>query len=251
MITTPSNACPEGVYWGCNNMQPEDRCEICAPRYENPILTIDVVCFTLINGSLHVLLMKREREPFKNQLALPGGYIHINEDKNTLDAARRVAKDKLGIDVPYLEQLGTFSGIERDPRGWSASVVYIAVVQPSKVKETTEFFPIDNGWKRIMTQLAFDHDIILNYAVKRIRDKSTYSSLPLFLMNDTFTLTALQEVYECMMQTEIDKGTFRRKILEQEIVEPTGEILESKTHRPARLYKPTEATLKLFKDVIT
>lgn len=242
--------------WSCPihgwpGIEPSVDCEICNPPkvdYERPILTVDVVCFTLINGSLHALLVKREREPFKGTLALPGGYIHVGEDKNILDAAKRVAREKLGIDVPYMEQLGTFD-ID-DPRGWTASVVYIAVIQPSKVKETAEFYSVDNGWQRIMANLAFNHQTIIEKAVSRIRDKSTYSSLPLFLMNETFTLTDLQIVYEDMMQMEIDKGTFRRKILEQGIVEPTGEILKTKLHRPAKLYKPTEETLKLFKSTL-
>ena len=285
-ILTPFNACADGHYWGCNNLQPQDRCGICMPKknwecgihgwpgilpsmdcegcnpppkadYERPILTVDVVCFTLIDDVLHVLLMKRDREPFFEKLALPGGYIHVDEDKNTLDAAKRVTKEKLGIDVPYLEQLGTFSGLSRDPRGWSASVSYIAVVQPSKLKETAGFYPVGDDirftfgqWKSWPTILAFDHWEIIDDAVKRIRDKSTYSSLPLFFMNKTFTLTDLQTVYESMMQESIDKASFRRKILEQGIVEPTGEVLGTKKHRPARLFRPTKETLKLFKSTI-
>lgn len=221
-----------------------------ADEYERAILTVDVVCFTLINGTLHTLLVKRDnpKEPFYDFFALPGGWIHTNEDQTIMDAAKRITMQKLGIDVPYMEQLGTFN--INDPRGWTASVVYIAIVQPNKVKETTEFFPVD-GWNRIMTTLAFNHDSILDAATKRIRDKTTYSSLPLFLMPETFTLAALQDVYESILQQEIDKASFRRKVLELGIIELTGEIFGGRNsgvdHRPAKLYKPTEETLKLFK----
>jgi 8-oxo-dGTP diphosphatase len=219
--------------------------------FVKPILTVDVVCFTLIQGTLHTLLMKREKEPFNGQLALLGGYIHTEEDSSTMDAAKRVARDKLGLEVTYAEQLETFSGPLRDPRGWSASVVYIAVVRPSMVKETADFYPIGTTWtKNAEYNLAFDHNEILFQAVSRIRNKSTYSSLPLFLMDSTFTLTELQNVYEGMMQSPIDKATFRRKIIEQGIVEPSGEILDTKLHRPAKLYRATDKTIQLFKSTI-
>ena len=246
--------CVDCVYWGKHNQF----CPVCEAmnlkeedKYQRPILTVDVCCFTLINDELYVLLATRDKTPHKGLLSLPGGYVHVDIDEDSLDSARRVAKEKLGIDVPYLEQLRTFSGNKRDPRGWSASICYIAFVQPSVVKEKGDFYQADLVSKDTGYSLAFDHQQMLDEALKRIRDKSSYSSLPLFLMDDKFTLNDLQIVYQSIMKTDIDKATFRRKILDQEIVEPTGEILKNKIHRPAKLYKPSEKTLKIFKSIVS
>lgn len=239
--------CEDCLYWGKSY---NDKCDKCNDKYQRPILTVDVCCFTLIKDELHILLVKRDKPPYLGLLALPGGYIHVNDDEDSLNAAKRVAKEKLGIDVPYLEQLKTFSGNKRDPRGWSASICYIAFVQPSVVKEKGDFHQADLVSKEMGYSLAFDHQFMIDEALIRIRNKSNYSSLPLFLMEEKFTLNDIQIVYQSIMKTEIDKATFRRKILEQEIVEPTGQILKNKIHRPAKLYKPTEKTIKIFRTTI-
>src|ERR1700757_1067919 len=93
-------------------------------EFQRPILTVDVVLFTLLDGRLHVLLEKRDRAPFAGQPALIGVYIRTQEDKDTHAAARRALRDKIGMEVPYLEQLAAFSGPERDPRGWAAKVAH-------------------------------------------------------------------------------------------------------------------------------
>src|SRR5262245_31930104 len=110
------------------------------------ISTVDVVLLTLRAGQLHVALLRRDREPFKDILALPGGYVHADEDQDTLDAACRVLRDKTGIESPYLEQLATFSGAARDPRGWSLSVAYYALVPEAVISNAghpdVELFPV-------------------------------------------------------------------------------------------------------------
>jgi 8-oxo-dGTP diphosphatase len=82
----------------------------------------------LIGGALHVLLQKRAADPFAGALALPGGYVHAQEDQDAAAAAARVLREKTGIVSPYLEQLATFAGPERDPRGWSVSIAHVALV---------------------------------------------------------------------------------------------------------------------------
>jgi 8-oxo-dGTP diphosphatase len=212
-------------------------------RFVRPILTVDIALFTLLNRKLHVLLVQRDRDPHQGKLALPGGYVHADKDLDLEDAAHRVMRTKLGMDVSYMEQLITVGGQSRDPRGWSASVAFIAMISPDHLTETREFYPVEQS---DIPALAFDHNDIVAIAVKRLRDKTSYSSLPLFLMPKTFTIFELQQVYEAMMGYEIHKATFRRRILELGIIEPTGEVLEG-DHRPAALYRASETSVSLFK----
>ena len=86
------------------------------------ICTVDVVLLTLEQATLKVALVRREREPFAQALALPGGYIHTQDDVDAQASAVRVLRDKAGLESPYLEQLATFTGAVRDPRGWSVAV---------------------------------------------------------------------------------------------------------------------------------
>lgn len=201
------------------------------------ISTVDVVLLTLKTGRLHVALLKRDREPFKGVLALPGGYVHAQEDQDTLDAACRVLRDKTGIESPYLEQLATFSGAARDPRGWSLSVAYYALVPERLINDAghpgLELFPADD-----LRALPFDHRDIVAAAVERVRNKSSYSSLPVFLCSEPFTLPELQGVYELLLGEPINKVSFRRKIDELDMLEPIeGALQGGRAHRPAQLYR--------------
>lgn len=89
---------------------------------------VDTALFTIRDEQLGLLLARRKEPPFEDDLALPGGFVHVEEDANAEMAARRVIRGKIGIDAPYLEQLFTFSGATRDPRGWSVSIAYYALI---------------------------------------------------------------------------------------------------------------------------
>ena len=200
------------------------------------ICTVDVVLLTLHEDRLHVVLMKRDREPFKGALALPGGYIHAQEDQSAWDAAARVLREKTGIVSPYLEQLGTFSGPGRDPRGWSVSIGYYALVSASVLPApdaTVAVLPVQR-----LPSLPFDHKSIIESAVSRVRTKSQYSSLPVHLCGESFTLPQLQAVYEAVLGEPINKVSFRRKVEELNMLEPIEGALESgRANRPAQLYR--------------
>lgn len=221
--------------------------------YEQSILTVDVVCFTLINWQLHVLLAQRTSDPFEGKLALPGGIVHSDPryppvDANTEVAARRVAREKLNLEVNYLEQLEVFSGPDRDPRGWSASIAYMAMLQSSLVNggHHREFYPISHAKLHGLPELGFDHNEIISVALARLRSKTTYSSLPLFLMPATFSFGDLQEVYETILQMKLTRTNFRRRIIAQGIVEPTGRFEIGTEHRPGELYRRGVRKLRTF-----
>jgi len=201
------------------------------------ICTVDVVLLTLMNETLHVALLQRDHPPFAGVLALPGGYVHADEDVDTGDAATRMLREKTGIRSPYLEQLATFSGRARDPRGWSISVVYYALV-PSTVIAAANHPEVALVAVEQVRALPFDHQQIIEAAVRRVRDKSTYSSLPVYLCAELFTLPQLQSVYEAILGAPINKVSFRRKIDELDILEPVAGVLDTgKAHRPAQLYR--------------
>lgn len=201
------------------------------------ICSVDVVLLTVKDGMLAVALLERDHEPFAGALALPGGFIHPGDDQDTEASAVRILRDKAGIVSPYLEQLATFSGPGRDPRGWSLAVAYYALVPPDVI--------VSSGRGQVALRpaeeargLPFDHSQIVAAALARVQSKSSYSSLPVHLCGETFTLPQLQAVYEVVLGERINKVSFRRKMDELGLLEPLeGQLLAGKAHRPAQLYR--------------
>ncbi|MCE1191493.1 MAG: NUDIX hydrolase [Acidovorax sp.] len=199
------------------------------------ICTVDVVLMTLQQNALHVALLRRERAPFAGVLALPGGYIHAHEDADAQASAARVLRDKAGLQSPYLEQLATFSGPARDPRGWSLAVAYCALVPPEVLAgaPALTLAPVAQ-----LPPLPFDHRAMVDAAVARVRSKSQYSSMPVHLCAEPFTLPQLQAVYETVLGEPLNKVSFRRKMDELDLLEPVpGALQTGGAHRPAQLYR--------------
>ena len=202
--------------------------------FPTPIATVDTVLMTLSRETLAVGLITRESAPFSGTLALPGGYVHIEEDGTLEASAARILRDKARVDCRYLEQLGTFGGADRDPRGWSMTVAYFALVPEIDLvaaDTALTLHPVD-----ALPPLAFDHAQIVRAAVARLRGKSSYSALPAFLLPPLFTLTELHTVYQQVLDLRLDPASFRRKIIDQGIVE-AAETRRMGAHRPANLYK--------------
>ncbi|WP_394782318.1 NUDIX domain-containing protein [Undibacterium sp.] len=201
------------------------------------ICTVDLVLLTLKEGELQLALLKRDKEPFKDVLSLPGGFIHASEDADARAAALRVLLEKTNIAAPYLEQLATFSGPARDPRGWSVSIAYYALVSIDVIEQACSGHVRLASVDKLM-QLPFDHKLIVDTAVARLRSKSQYSSLPCYLAGESFTLPQLQRVYEALMGEELNKVSFRRKVNEMGMLEELdGQFGAAGAHRPAQLYR--------------
>lgn len=209
------------------------------PEGPYPVLcTVDVVLLTLDAGALRVLLLRRDHPPYAGAWALPGGYIHPEEDVDARAAAFRVLRAKAGAESPYLEQLATFSGLARDPRGWSVAVAYYALV-PRSLLPACEALP-GMRWLPVegLPVLPFDHAEIVRTALERLRSKSMYSSLPVYLCGERFTLPQLQAAYEAVLGEKLNKVSFRRKMDEMAMLEPVEGVLHSGgAHRPAQLYQ--------------
>lgn len=216
-----------------------------ASGFERPIVTVDVVLLTLRDDRLTVVLAPRGVEPFKGEPALLGGYVRVDEDKEAEATVARVLKEKAGLKGVYAEQLRTFSGRARDPRGWSVSIAYMALLPIDRLARATSelvFRPADDPGR-----LPFDHGEIIAAARERLRTKGAYSTLPARLLPATFTLPEMQQVYEAVTGERLDQSSFRRKISDLSAVEPIpGETRRSATvRRPAQLYR-LSAPIALF-----
>jgi 8-oxo-dGTP diphosphatase len=208
------------------------------PRgYEHPSVTVDVVIFTLQEGKLHALLVRRKRWPFEGYWAIPGGFVGMHESLD--EAARRELEEETGVRDIYLEQLYTFGEPGRDPRTRVISVAYIALIRADRQvlrvsDESTDvrWFPVDG----LPAPLAFDHDTILDYALSRLRSKLEYTTLAFQLLPEVFSILELKQIYEQILGEKLDKGNFYRKIRDARVLEDTGLRREGRG-RPTTLYR--------------
>ncbi|CAI1060183.1 NUDIX hydrolase [Serratia fonticola] len=210
------------------------------PRlFPSPLVTVDNVLFTVHGGKLCVLLAKRANHPFLNQWGLPGGFIDLQRDTSTQATAERKLREKTGVVPPYLAQLASFSGPERDPRGWSLTTVYFALIAHADCQphiadvNDVAWVPLDNLQTQ---QLAFDHQTIVEAALQRLRQKTAYSMLPVYCLPAEFTLSQLQEVIEIILSHTVQRKSLMRRFDASEMFEETGERVATGA-RKARLYR--------------
>lgn len=223
----------------------------------------------LSKKELRVLLIKRGGHPFKGQWALPGGFVQPNETVG--QAARRELIEETGVDAEHLEQLFTFSTPNRDPRTWVISTSHLALIESGQLTLKAESDAEEAKWFSIALEegqnfsklllscediklsavieskcnpdeqriienngLAFDHAKILDCGIKRLRGKLEYTDLAFTLMPERFTLTELQQVYEAILQKQLYKAAFRRKI--SNLINETEEYTQNAGHRPSKLF---------------
>lgn len=208
-----------------------------ASKYERPSVTVDVLMMSLRQRDLQVLLVKRRSWPYEGMWAVPGGFVNIDESLEA--AAKRELKEETDVSDVYLEQLYTFGDPGRDPRTRVITVVYFALLDSERLQVKAASDAVDVGWFSVydLPPLAFDHEHILDYALKRLRGKLDYTTIAFNLLPEQFTLRELQRVHEIILHHTLDKRNFRKKILSTGILEDTGAKKMEGTHRPARLYR--------------
>ncbi len=204
--------------------------------YPRPSVTVDLVIFTIADDDLKVLLIRRKQDPFKARWALPGGFVEIDESLEK--AAARELEEEVSVRNLYLEQLYTFGEPGRDPRGRVISVAYFALIDADSQQIVAADDAADAKWYSVFQppKLAFDHSKILDNAVWRLRNKIEWTTVGYELLPKKFTLSALQRVYEIILQRPVDKRNFRKKILGQGQLRELRETRADGAHRPARLY---------------
>jgi len=214
-------------------------------NFERPLVTVDVAIFRALDGRLQVLLVRRgsgSDEPFPGHWAMPGGFVDVSCDASLEACALRKLREKTGVSTPYLEQLGSWGDARRDPRGWSATHAYFALVPVDELDVPhAEANAADADWHDvegdgIREPLAFDHARILAAALERLRSKVEYTSLPAFLLPKEFTLSELQKAYELLLGRALEKSAFRTRILSTDLIVPVSRLREG-PNRPAQLYR--------------
>jgi ADP-ribose pyrophosphatase YjhB (NUDIX family) len=215
--------------------------------FPRPLASVDLVIFSVAGEGLQVLLVQRPEEagePFPGQWALPGGFVDVTHDADLRHTALRKLREKTGLRTPFLEQLGSWGSATRDPRGWSATHAYFALVpsdaplSPGANAADARWFAVDG--QRVRQKLAFDHAEILSAALERLRSKVEYTSLPAFLLPREFTLSELQRAYEIVLGRPLEKSAFRTRVLSAGLVEPVDKLREG-PNRPARIYRLKQA----------
>jgi 8-oxo-dGTP diphosphatase len=205
-------------------------------QYETPLVTVDIVVFTIQQNKLKALLIQRKQAPFEHMWAIPGGFIHQGE---TLEqAAARRLTEETNLNQIFLEQLYTFAEPNRDPRARVITVSYYALISAEKLQLEARANAEDLRWFSVneLPDLAFDHGQIVSFALNRLRDRLETSSVAFQLLPEKFTLTELQRVYELVYAKQLDKRNFRKKILSSNILVDIGETKMEGYHRPAQLY---------------
>jgi ADP-ribose pyrophosphatase YjhB (NUDIX family) len=180
-------------------------------------------------------LVRRIREPFDGLWALPGGPLGSTE--SLADAARRSLHETTALAPKYLEQLYAFGDTDRSPQNRVVSIVYWALVDSDEARRATvgqnvRWFPADD-----LPVLAFDHNLIVEYALWRLRNKMEYSSIARALLGDTFTIAQLREVHEAVLGKRLDPANFRRTMESSDALIDTGMHVTGTPHRPPRLYR--------------
>jgi 8-oxo-dGTP diphosphatase len=210
-----------------------------------PLVSADVALFTIGETCLQVLLVERGEEPLKGSWALPGAVLKPSLDADLEATARRALRDKLGVEVPFLEQIHTFNGAERDPRGWSVAVLHTALLPRERLPASAGRKVERIRWSDVDSPgpLAFDHRAQLTLAVTQLRERVGNYALPLHLLPEKFTLTELQKVCETILRTGrnidagLDKGAFRRRIAGSPDLELVPDEFRTGAQRPAQLYR--------------
>lgn len=215
------------------------------PRDLYPLVFADVALFSVLDDRLHVLLVRRAEDPHAEKWALPGGILKPEVDKDLQGTAQRVMRGKLEVDVPFLEEVGTASGTHRDARGWSISVLYLALLPMDQVHVAVGNKINALKWVDPLvedTSLAFDHAELLQRAMIRLRAKVERHALPLHMLPQKFTLSQLQRICEIVLGRDLDKSVFRRRLKDlhvNDLEEVEGEMVRG-VQRPAQLWRAAD-----------
>lgn len=212
------------------------------PIQQNIKVAVDAVVFGYTSKEgLSILLIKRDIEPFKNTWALPGGL--IKDDESIEEAVERELKEETGVSINYLEQLYSFGKPGRDPRNRVISVTYYGLVKPKEFELKASTDANDAKWFLIneLPQLAFDHQMIIDKAMERLKGKIVYEPIGFELLDKKFPFSDLENLYSTVLDRPVDRRNFKKKIIKFGFLEETDEkqVLEG-AGRPGNLFKFNE-----------
>ena len=198
-------------------------------------ISVDCVIFGFEKNELKVLLIKSDLKEFNNQWSLLGDLVHLNEDPDT--ASYRVLKEKTGLDDVFLEQVHTFGDVNRHPAGRVVTIAYYSLVdirhhQLKLSQNEIHWHPVNQ-----LDTMAFDHKKILSTCLEQLQSKVVEQPIVFNLLPEKFSLRELQNLYEAILGTKLDRRNFRKKFLMMDWLADVNEWEQNVTHRPGRLYK--------------
>ncbi len=222
-------------------------------------VTVDILALTVLDGKLCLMLSRRKDPPYEGRMALPGRF--VGQDETAETAACRLIDEMMPVTDPYLEQLYTFTDVNRDPRGRVISTAYLVIVPSQNLKEaqcgkniavqpyriSTGTIPLrltgKNGMTLTSGDLAFDHGRIIETGVQRLQGKIDYTDIGFRFLDNTgsFSISELQMIYEAVLGTALDSSNFRRTIFKR--YEQSGRLRQTAQEtkcgrgRPAVLYR--------------
>lgn len=208
-------------------------------KYKNIGIHALTTIFTVDRGVFKVLLIKRKNEPFKDKWALVGGAMY--NDEKVLDTAKREIKEKTNIDNVDLTMVQVFDDINRSPLQRMICFSFVCSIDIEKaniMKETTK--TSDANWftlEEIPDELAYDHRIILEATIEEIKKLVMTSNVLAQLYPNGFTLPEIQKVYETVLNKELDRRNFRKKLLSSGLIVDTNKTQSFVGRKPAKLYK--------------
>ena len=205
--------------------------------YPTVALTVDCVIFGFEDNKLKVLLIRTDLEIYKGLWSLLGDVVHSTEELDT--AAYRILKERTGMTDVYLDQVRSFSSPERHPGGRVVTIAYCSLlnIQHHELKITDNelhWHPVDSLQEKDM---AFDHKAILDKCYKWLQKRIQEHPLGFNLLPEKFSLRELQNLYEAILNVELDRRNFRKKFFSMDFLEDTGEYEEDVKHRPGKLYQ--------------
>ncbi len=205
---------------------------------QNIKIAVDAIVFGYQNNTLFVLLIQQKFGSQNSYWALPGGL--VQEDESLIEAVKRELKEETNVAVNYLEQLYTFGDdISRDSRNRVISIAYMALVDSSKLILKADTDADEVAWVPIskIPNLAFDHNEMIVKGLERLRAKLTYQPIGFDLLPNEFLFSELENLYTTILQKEIDRRNFRKKMLSFDILEETDTVVMQKAGRPAKLFR--------------
>lgn len=215
-------------------------------KYPHPAITTDAVVFGFDGRALHILLVERGAEPYKGCWALPGGFMKI--DETVEQCARRELKEETGISNVYLEQFHTFSNVGRDPRERVVTVAFVALVRKSDFRLLAGDDAARAGWFGMdeLPPLAFDHDDIISMAREHLRRVLRDRPIAFKLLDETFSMSELQRLYEAINGRTYDRRNFYKKMTSTGFLqnEATENCIGSTGTRASQLYSFDETAFE-------
>lgn len=221
----------------------KENSEIC----QKILVAVDTVVFTVKQGELLTLLVRRTENAhnYAGQWSLPGGIVDEDKHASTEETAIKKLEAKTNIQLRYLEQLKTYSGKDRDERGWSLSVAYFILMQ--HVDDLLDSDEVSESRWVPVSQLdeyepfAFDHRQIIDDAIARLREKTRYSLLAAYCLDELFTFNEFHQAVEVILGHSVQKRSLYRRIEDSEALDKTNQSRETGTKKAA-LFRTNDKT---------